>query len=102
MPVPVPLPLPPPLGVVVPLPLPLPPFPPLSNPVPRQIIAAIKFSGWRNQEAVSKHEDVLMRSLNESKWKPTADPVAFFYDPPWTAPFLRRNEVAVTVALRDK
>jgi len=71
-------------------------------PVPRQIIAAIKFSGWRNQEAVSKHEDVLMRSLNESKWKPTSDPVAFFYDPPWTAPFLRRNEVAVTVALRDK
>ena len=71
-------------------------------PVPRQIIAAIKFSGWRNQEAVGKQEDMLIRSLNESKWKPTADPVAFFYDPPWTAPFLRRNEVAVTVALRDK
>jgi hypothetical protein len=28
------------------------------------------------------------------------EPVAWFYDPPWTLPWLRRNEVAVPVEHR--
>ena len=40
----------------------------------------------------------VLRLLQGSGWSPTGDPVSWFYDPPWTLPFLRRNEVAVPVA----
>jgi len=35
-----------------------------------------------------------------SAWRPAAEPVSLFYDPPWTLSFLRRNEAAVLVELR--
>jgi hypothetical protein len=35
--------------------------------------------------------------LKPSAWRPTGEPVVLFYDPPFTVPFLRRNEVAVAV-----
>jgi hypothetical protein len=38
-----------------------------------------------------------MEALNDPGWKVTGAPTALFYDPPWTIPFLRRNEVVVTV-----
>jgi hypothetical protein len=33
-----------------------------------------------------------------SDWRATGQPIAMFYNPPWTLPFFRRNEVAVPVA----
>jgi hypothetical protein len=38
-----------------------------------------------------------MKGLAGSKWQPQGEPVAWFYDPPWTLPPLRRNEAAVPV-----
>lgn len=32
--------------------------------------------------------------------EPDGPPVAWFYDPPWTIPMLRRNEIAVPVMQR--
>jgi hypothetical protein len=69
--------------------------------VPSETIAAIRFSGLRNQSVVDQNKRVLMKTINESNWKANGDPVAFYYDPPWTAPFLRRNEVAVTVVQQE-
>ena len=37
----------------------------------------------------------LDRVLEESNWRAVGEPTTLFYDPPWTIPFLRRNEVAV-------
>ncbi|MFL2770208.1 MAG: SOUL family heme-binding protein [Rhodospirillaceae bacterium] len=68
--------------------------------IPSETIAAIRFSGWRNQEAVSKHKKLLMQTLEASNWQAMSDPFTFAYDPPWTAPFLRRNEVAVVISQR--
>ena len=36
--------------------------------------------------------------LDASAWRASGEPQGWFYDPPWTIPFRRRNEVAVSVA----
>ncbi len=65
--------------------------------VPAQTMAVIRFTGSIAPEAVAGQQAALQRSLMNSPWRPDAAPVAWFYDPPWTLPFLRRNEVAVPV-----
>ena len=41
---------------------------------------------------------MLMKALQSTKWKVVGPATAFFYNPPWTLPFLRTNEVAVPVS----
>lgn len=65
--------------------------------VPAETLAVIRFSGSWSVEAVHHQAKVLRRILATTTWRPSGEPVAQFYDPPWTVPFLRRNEVAVAV-----
>jgi hypothetical protein len=65
--------------------------------LPEQILAVLRFSGSRDDEVVRAKKEQLLRALDETSWRASSEPVAFFYDPPWTLPFLRRNEVAVAV-----
>lgn len=66
--------------------------------VPGETLAVLRFSGSADEGGVRRAE--LLRALDGSPWRATGDPVALFYDPPWTIPYLRRNEVAVQVAPR--
>ncbi len=66
--------------------------------VPPETMAVIRFSGLPGVEAVAKNRNALISKLQNSVWKPEGVPVAWFYDPPWAIPFLRRNEIAVAVA----
>jgi hypothetical protein len=68
--------------------------------VPEETLAVLRFTGWRDSGAVAERSEQLLRALEGSAWRPLATPVALFYDPPWTLPFLRRNEVAVPAARR--
>lgn len=68
--------------------------------VPEQTLAVLRFSGWGDAEAVAEETRRLLAALETSAWQTAGEPVAMFYDPPWTIPFLRRNEVAVAVAPR--
>jgi hypothetical protein len=68
--------------------------------VPAATMAVLRFSGIPGKEAVSVHSERLLKALAGSDWKPEGPVVAWFYDPPWTLPWLRRNEVAVTVQHR--
>jgi DNA gyrase inhibitor GyrI len=65
--------------------------------VPAETVAVLRFTGDRSPDAVASHTADLLRALEDTDWSPTGTPVAWFYDPPWTIPFLRRNEVAVPV-----
>jgi hypothetical protein len=65
--------------------------------VPPASVAVLRFSGSREEERIDKRKAELMEALNDPGWKVTGAPTALFYDPPWTIPFLRRNEVVVTV-----
>jgi hypothetical protein len=65
--------------------------------VPEEALAVLRFTGSTGRPAVEAREAELMRTVAASPWQPLGEPVAQFYDPPWTLPFLRRNEVAVAV-----
>lgn len=68
--------------------------------VPGETVAVLRFTGSRAPDAVARQSAALLQALATGPWQPTGTPVAWFYDPPWTLPWLRRNEVAVTVARR--
>ena len=68
--------------------------------VPGEAMAVLRFSNSRSAEAIAEKTADLMRALASSKWAPIGTPVTWLYDPPWTLPFFRRNEVAVTVQRR--
>lgn len=65
--------------------------------VPAQDYAVLRFSGSANGAAVATRTRELRAALGPSSWRVTGEPTAWFYDPPWTAPFLRRNEIAAPV-----
>jgi hypothetical protein len=59
--------------------------------------AVRRFTGWWTDAGLERRQAALVEALAESGWTVAGAPVAWFYDPPWTIPFLRRNEVAVPV-----
>ncbi|MGU3499564.1 SOUL family heme-binding protein [Mycobacterium sp. C31M] len=63
--------------------------------VPGERYAVLSFSGDRSSAAVTAKSAELLAELEGTDGQPDGDPVAWFYDPPWTLPFRRRNEVAV-------
>lgn len=65
--------------------------------VPPETTAVYRFSGSTGASAIAQARATLLRRLDGSAWKVIGEPVAWFYDPPWTLPPLRRNEVAVAV-----
>ena len=65
--------------------------------LPAQTYAVLAFSGSRSPAAVAARQAQLARSLGATAWRASGEPQGWFYDPPWTLPFLRRNEVAVQV-----
>jgi hypothetical protein len=65
--------------------------------LPEETLAAVRFSGPRDPAAVEAATRALQQGLDGTGWTPSGVPTAYFYDPPWTLPFLRRNEVVVPV-----
>jgi hypothetical protein len=66
--------------------------------VPSETVAVLRFSGSTDDAAVNLRSAYLESELQSSKWKATGPATAFFYNPPWTLPFLRTNEVVVPVS----
>jgi hypothetical protein len=69
--------------------------------VPAETYAVLRFSGLGSASAITARKAELAAGLAGSGWSPRAEPVLWFYDPPWTLPILRRNEVAVRVERDD-
>ncbi|MGI9125893.1 MAG: SOUL family heme-binding protein [Mycobacterium sp.] len=61
-------------------------------------VAVLRFSGTLSPTSVEAHTRELMTTLRANGVEPQGDPMGWFYDPPWTIPFLRRNEVVVGLA----
>jgi len=70
--------------------------------VPAETYAVLRFSGLGSARAVAEKEAELDAALTGSGWTAAGDPVVWFYDPPWTLPPMRRNEVAVRVTRQGR
>ena len=68
--------------------------------VPVETYAVLRFSGLATAQAVQDETHRLLEMLGGQEWAPMGSPVVWFYDPPWTLPPFRRNEVAVAVQKR--
>ena len=60
-------------------------------------VAVLRYAGLPNPRAVSAKADELLKALRDNKIKAAGNPLSWFYDPPWTLPFLRRNEAVVSL-----
>ena len=58
---------------------------------------AIEFSGTNSNENVTEHENQLINYIEEKQIKINGSPKYAFYNPPWSLPFLRRNEVMIEI-----
>lgn len=64
-------------------------------PLPPARFAAIRFSGLTGDEAIARFRQRLFDRLAEQGLTPQGEAIMAFYNPPWTLPFLRRNEILV-------
>jgi hypothetical protein len=66
--------------------------------VPALTYAVYRFAGIPGAAPVETARVTLLKQLTGSDWVVEGPVVDWFYDPPWTLPWARRNEVAVPVA----
>jgi hypothetical protein len=66
--------------------------------VPSESFAVLTFTGDRSPQAVQQRTSELRESLRAYGIEATGEASAWFYDPPWTLPFRRRNEIAIPVS----
>jgi hypothetical protein len=55
---------------------------------------AIRFSGCWNNRNLQKYLRILSTFIKDNNFNIKSEAVYAFYNPPWTLPFLRRNEVS--------
>ena len=60
--------------------------------------AVIRFSGTAGEDSLKRYAEDLNRFVEANHLTPVSAPTYAFYNPPWTLPFLRRNEVMVEIA----
>ena len=65
---------------------------------PAYTAAVIQFSGWASAEKADENWQQLQRFLIAEGIDITGEPTLNQYNPPWTLPFMRRNEIIVQVA----
>ncbi len=69
------------------------------KPIPARQMAVIRFSGsTKDDHKIAEKTAELEAYIVTKKLKTKGAPVLAFYDPPWTLPFLRRNEVMLEVS----
>jgi hypothetical protein len=66
--------------------------------IPRKRFAVIRFSGMAGGASLKRHTEELSKFVNAKNLRALSGFIYAFYNPPWTLPFLRRNEVMVEVA----
>ncbi|MFG1934681.1 SOUL family heme-binding protein [Mycobacterium sp. NPDC048908] len=66
-------------------------------PVPAESVAVLRFTGTATPDALTARTAELRQALREYGFETVGPPVTWLYDPPWTIPWRRRNEVALGI-----
>ena len=61
--------------------------------IPARQVAVLEFPGHANETNTAKRTQELLKWMDEKKRMPTSSIELARYNPPWTLPFLRRNEI---------
>ncbi len=61
--------------------------------IPPHQMAAIRFTGYFQQNSIQKHKELLSEWLKEQGLESQGDAIVAGYSPPWVPGFLARNEI---------
>lgn len=64
---------------------------------PGRTVATLRFSGLATDKDLARKTEELMAITRARRLEPVGAVTFAYYDPPWTPPFMRRNEVMVEV-----
>jgi DNA gyrase inhibitor GyrI len=62
---------------------------------PARRVVVIRFSGFNSDTNLRTHREQLLKYIADHRLSVAGPPTTAFYNPPWTLPFLRRNEIMV-------
>jgi hypothetical protein len=65
--------------------------------MPKRRYAVIRFSGTASEQRLKNNTDELKGFISEKKLNSISEPSYAFFNPPWTLPFLRSNEVMIEI-----
>lgn len=65
--------------------------------IPSKRYAVIRFSGMPTQEELSSQRSQLEYLISQKNLRSLSPPIYAFFNPPWTLPILRRNEIMIEV-----
>ena len=65
--------------------------------IPAKRYAVLRFSGYATERRAARKTAQLVEALEQDGVKIVGAPMAAQYNPPWTPPFMRRNEIQIEV-----
>lgn len=68
--------------------------------IPNKNIAVLQYSGTLSEQGIVEQSEELNNWLINKGYAPLSPPRSAAYDPPWTLPFLRRNEIHIDIDLK--
>lgn len=65
--------------------------------VPSKKVAVLTYTGFLSEHVIEEKANELKNWLTEQGYKSQSTPRSAGFDPPWTLPFLRRNEIHIDI-----
>jgi len=65
--------------------------------IPQKKVAVLRFSGLRNEQRINDKTLQLQQWITANKLTAASEPRWAGYNPPWTLPFYRRNEIMIDI-----
>lgn len=65
--------------------------------IPGKVFAVNSYTGFNTEARVQSKTDELSAWVSSQKLKPLSSPQLSRYDPPWTLPMFRRNEIMIEI-----
>jgi len=66
--------------------------------IPARRVAVLRFNGLSTQRNLDEHAETLRQYIDRRGEHPSGPATYAFYNPPWTLPWARRNEVMLELA----